>query len=174
IYSKIDTNRIPYDFQHIPVKGFFDDCTDELTVDLENQGASLSYYCSVDPEEEMIADPEQLMRVIHNIISNALKYHGEMPLQINFRVKDVGDFIQIEIEDNGMGISAQDLPHIFDRMFRSDASRNSAVGGSGIGLSIVKKIIEDHGGQIWATSKEHVGTVIYFVLHKYQEVRNEQ
>lgn len=174
IYSKIDTNRIPYDFQHIPVRGFFDDCTDELAVDLETQGASLQYHCSVESEEEMIADPEQLMRVIHNIVGNAVKYHGERSLEIDFRVKDVGDFIQVEIEDNGIGISAQDLPHIFDRMFRSDASRNSAVGGSGIGLSIVKKIVEDHGGQIWATSKEHVGTVIYFVLHKYQEVRNEQ
>ncbi|MCR5641608.1 MAG: HAMP domain-containing histidine kinase [Lachnospiraceae bacterium] len=174
LYSKIDTNRIPYDFQHIPVRGFFNDCTEDLAIDLENQGMHLSYQCFVDDSVEMIADPEQLMRVIHNIIGNAVKYHGEDPLFISFRVKDVGDFVQIEVEDNGMGISSQDLPHIFDRMFRSDASRNSAVGGSGIGLSIVKKIIEDHGGQIWATSKEHVGTVMYFVLHKYQEVVNEQ
>ena len=65
--------------------------------------------------------------------------------------------------------------YIFDRFYRTDASRNSATGGSGIGLSIVKKIIEDHGGKIWATSKEDSGTTMYFVIRKYQEVTaNEQ
>ena len=58
--------------------------------------------------------------------------------------------------------------------YRAEKSRNSATGGSGIGLSIVKKIIEDHGGKIWATSKESSGTTMYFVIRKYQEVPNEQ
>ena len=57
--------------------------------------------------------------------------------------------------------------------YRTDSSRNSSTGGSGIGLSIVKKIIEDHGGKIWATSKEKTGTTMYFVIRKYQEVPNE-
>ena len=64
----------------------------------------------------------------------------------------------------------KDLPYIFDRFYRTDASRNSSKGGSGIGLSIVKKIMEDHGGKIWVTSKEGIGTVMYLVLRKYQEV----
>ena len=62
------------------------------------------------------------------------------------------------------------LERIFDRFYRTDSSRNSSKGGSGIGLSIVKKILEDHGGKVWATSKEGVGTTMYFVLRKYQEV----
>ena len=78
------------------------------------------------------------------------------------------------IDDTGVGIPAEDLPHIFDRFYRTDASRNSSTGGSGIGLSIVKKIIEDHGGKIWATSKESIGTVMYFVIRKYQEVKIEE
>ena len=65
-------------------------------------------------------------------------------------MKDVSDFIQVEIEDNGKGIAAKDLPYIFDRFYRTDVSRNSSKGGSGIGLSIVKKIMEDHGGKVWA------------------------
>ena len=121
----------------------------------------------------IIADPEQLRRVINNIVGNCVKYMDKQKGVLNIRVKDVGDFIQVEIEDNGRGIAQKDLPYIFDRFYRTDASRNSATGGSGIGLSIVKKIIEDHGGNIWATSKEGTGTIMYFVIRKYQEVINE-
>ena len=120
-----------------------------------------------------IADGEQIRRVIHNIISNAIKYMDKqngMKGIIQIRVKDVGDFVQVEIEDNGKGIASKDLPYIFDRFYRTDVSRNSSKGGSGIGLSIVRKILEDHGGKVWATSREGIGTIMYFVLRKYQEV----
>mgnify|MGYP000774128729 CR=1 FL=1 len=125
----------------------------------------------------VIADGEQIRRVIHNIISNAIKYMDKqngMKGIIQIRVKDVGDFIQVEIEDNGKGISAKDLPNIFERFYRTDASRNSSKGGSGIGLSIVKKIIEDHGGYIWATSKEGEGTCLHFVIRKYREAEADE
>ena len=112
--------------------------------------------------------------MIHNIVGNSIKYmRADHQDRISIRINDVGDFVQVEIEDNGKGIAKKDLPYIFDRFYRADASRNSAAGGSGIGLSIVKKIIEDHGGKIWATSKEDEGTVMYFVLKKYQEVPYE-
>lgn len=174
LYSNIDTNKIPYNFHKLNVKDYFTDCMEELEMDLENQHMQLTFFNYVDEDTLMIADPEQLGRVIHNIIGNAIKYmRAEEPSFISMRIKDVGDFIQVEIEDNGKGISNKDLPYIFDRFYRADASRNSAAGGSGIGLSIVKKIIEDHGGKIWATSKENVGTIMYFVLRKYQEVPNE-
>ena len=110
------------------------------------------------------------MRVVNNIVSNAVKYMNKEHGIIQIRIKDVGDFIQVEIEDNGKGIAAKDLANIFDRFYRTDVSRNSSKGGSGIGLSIVKKIMEDHGGKVWAASKEGIGTIMYFVLRKYQEV----
>ena len=172
-YSKIDTNRIPYNFAKINVSEYFNDCVEEIGLDLETKNIRLAYFNYVDENVLIIADPEQLRRVIHNIIGNSIKYLDKQQGFINIRIKDVGDFIQVEIEDNGRGISARDLPYIFDRFYRADASRNSATGGSGIGLSIVKKIIEDHGGKIWATSKESIGTVMYFVIRKYQEVPNE-
>ena len=175
LYSKIDTNKIPYNFQKLNVKEYFMDCVEDLGLDLENQHVYLSYFNYVEEDVQIIADPEQLSRVINNIVGNSVKYmRADDTNRISIRVKDVGDFVQVEIEDNGKGIAQRDLPYIFDRFFRADASRNSAAGGSGIGLSIVKKIIEDHGGKIWATSKEDVGTVMYFVLRKYQEVPNEQ
>ena len=173
LYSKIDTNKIPYNFAKINVESYFADCIEEIGIDLETRGIGLAYYNYIDRDVTIIADPEQLRRVINNIISNSAKYMNKSNGFINFRIKDVGDFIQIEIEDNGRGIPAKDLPYIFDRFYRGDVSRNSATGGSGIGLSIVKKIMEDHGGKIWATSKEGTGTIMYFVIRKYQEVPNE-
>ena len=173
LYSKIDTNRIPYNFKKINVSEYFNDCIEEIGLDLETRGIGLTYFNYADENIVIIADPEQLMRVINNIVTNAIKYMDKQKGQINVRIKDVGDFIQVEIEDNGKGISARDLPYIFDRFYRTDSSRNSSTGGSGIGLSIVKKIIEDHGGKIWATSKEKTGTTMYFVIRKYQEVPNE-
>lgn len=174
LYAKIDTNRIPYNFAKLNVSEYFDDCVEEIGLDLEAKNIGLAYFNYADEDVQIIADPEQLRRVINNIIGNSVKYLDKQKGFINIRIKDVGDFIQVEIEDNGRGIAARDLPYIFDRFYRADASRNSATGGSGIGLSIVKKIIEDHGGKNWATSRESIGTVMYFVIRKYQEVPNEQ
>jgi signal transduction histidine kinase len=174
LYSKIDSNRIPYNFAKINVNDYFQDCVEEIGLDLEAKGIGLAYYNYVDPDVMIIADPEQLRRVINNIVNNSVKYMDKPKGFINIRIKDVGDFIQVELEDNGRGISQHDLPYIFDRFFRADASRNSATGGSGIGLSIVKKIIDDHGGKIWATSKEDNGTTMYFVIRKYEEVYNDE
>ncbi|SCX04608.1 Signal transduction histidine kinase [Lachnospiraceae bacterium YSD2013] len=177
IYSRIDANRIPYTFLRLNVREFFDDCIEEVGLDLESKHIELNYSNMVAEDTRVIADPEQLKRVINNIISNSVKYMDKEKEKaiINFSIVDEGDAIKVEIEDNGRGIAAKDLPNIFERFFRSDSSRNSAKGGSGIGLSIVKKIVEDHGGYIWATSKEGEGTCMHFVLRKYEEVRdNEQ
>ena len=144
-----------------------------MGLELETRGIELVYANYVEKDVMVIADGEQIRRVIHNIISNAIKYMDKqngMKGIIQIRVKDVGDFVQVEIEDNGKGIAAKDLPYIFDRFYRTDVSRNSSKGGSGIGLSIVRKIMEDHGGKVWATSREGIGTIMYFVLRKYQEV----
>lgn len=169
-YSKIDTNRIPYTFSKLNVEDYFSDCAEELGLEMETRGIELVYANYVEKGVQVIADGEQIRRVIHNIVSNAIKYMEKPRGIIQLRVKDVGDFIQVEIEDNGKGIAAKDLPYIFDRFYRTDVSRNSSKGGSGIGLSIVKKIIEDHGGKVWATSRLGIGTIMYFVLRKYQEV----
>lgn len=171
IYSRIDANRIPYTFLRLDVKEFFDDCIEEVGLDMESKHIELDYSNLVPEGTRIIADPEQLKRVINNIISNSVKYMDKEKEKgiINFKILDEVDAIRVEIEDNGRGIPAKDLPNIFERFYRSDTSRNSAKGGSGIGLSIVKKIVEDHGGYIWATSKEGEGTCMHFVIRKYKE-----
>ncbi len=170
LYARIDSDRIPYNFRRINVADYFGDCVDEIGIDMESRGIKLNYSNMVSPDTMIIADPEQLKRVVNNIISNSVKYLDKADGKIDIRILDEQDAIRVEIEDNGKGIAARDLPNIFDRFYRTDSSRNSAQGGSGIGLSIVKKIIEDHGGYIWATSRDGEGTCMHFVIRKYREM----
>ncbi len=172
-YSNVENNRIPYNYRRLNVADYFGDCVEEVGMDLENRNISLNYSNLVEPDTMVIADPEQLKKVINNIISNSVKYMNKRNGIIDIRILDEVDSIRVEIEDNGKGIAQKDLAKIFDRFYRTDASRNSAQGGSGIGLSIVKKIIEDHGGYIWATSKEGEGTCMHFVMRKYRELQND-
>ena len=173
-YSGIDSNKIPYNFHRINVAEFFQDCVEDVGLDLESKNIELNYSNLVDPDTRIIADPEQLKKVINNIIGNSIKYIDKPKGIINIRILDEVDSIRVEIDDNGKGIAAKDLGNIFERFYRTDASRNSAMGGSGIGLSIVKKIIEDHGGYIWATSKEGEGTCLHFVIRKYREAEENE
>lgn len=171
-YSRIDNNRIPYNFHRINVADYFGDCVEEVGMDLEQKNIELNYSNLAAPDTVVIADPEQMKKVINNIISNSVKYMDKPHGIIDIRILDEVDSVRIEIEDNGKGIAQKDLGKIFERFYRTDASRNSAQGGSGIGLSIVKKIIEDHGGYIWATAREGEGTCMHFVLRKYIELQD--
>ena len=174
LYSRIDSDRVPYNFHRINVGDYFGDCVEEIGMDLESRGIELDYSNLIAPETRILADPEQLKRVINNIVGNSVKYLDKPHGRIVFRLLDEEDSIRVEVEDNGKGIAPRDIPYIFDRFYRTDSSRNSAKGGSGIGLSIVKKIIEDHGGYIWATSTLGEGTCMHIVLRKYQDKMEQE
>ncbi|MBQ6637897.1 MAG: HAMP domain-containing histidine kinase [Lachnospiraceae bacterium] len=169
MYSKIDANQIPYQFHQMNVGDYFSDCAEEVGLDLETKGIGFSYDFSCDPDTEINADPEQLKRVINNIINNSVKYRKEEGSRIALSVSLQDEkTVLVEIEDNGKGISAKELEKVFERFYRTDASRNSKQGGSGIGLSIARKVVEDHGGIIWATGEEGVGLTIHFTLPVYK------
>ncbi len=176
LYSSIDNNRIPYNFIRLNVGDYFGDCIEEIGADLESKSIKLNYSNLTAPDTQIVADPEQLKRVVNNVVSNSVKYldRDDGTGQIDIRILDEIDSIRVELEDNGKGIAQSDIPNIFDRFYRTDASRNSRQGGSGIGLSIVKKIIEDHGGYIWATSHEGEGTCMHFVLRKFVEYADNE
>lgn len=169
-YSGIDANRIPYNFTKIHIADYFNDCVEEMAMDLESKNIELSFENELTEDVIVIADPVQMKKVVNNIIGNSVKYIDKAKGTIIIRIKNAGEFVLIEFEDNGRGIAAKDLPYIFDRFYRTDASRNSSKGGSGIGLSIVKKVLEDHGGRIWAASKIGEGTTMIMELRKYEEV----
>ncbi len=167
LYSNIDQNRVPYNFRKVNVGEFFRDCIEEVGLELDFSEIRLDYICKVDPTTTIIADVEQFRRVISNIISNSIKYRKHLPDdKIEIRILDKGESVKIEIEDNGKGIGEKELPRIFERFYRTDASRSSSTGGSGIGLSIVKKVVEDHNGTVWASSKEGEGTCIHILMKK--------
>lgn len=168
-YSKIDTNGIPYNYKVISVVDFFTDCAKEVGLDMESMNIDFYFNNNVDRDTFIVADVEQMKRAVNNIISNSVKYMDKDDPKIGISLLDEGDFVRIDINDNGIGISSEDLPYIFDRFYRTDSSRNSSKGGSGIGLSIVRKIVEDHGGRIWAKSEQGSGTDIIIMLKKHQE-----
>ena len=166
-YAKIETNKIPYHFVILPALEYFQDYSMELRGDLDALGYRFLTDFFLEDTVEIIADPVQLRKVLSNIISNSVKYMDKAQPEIHFSLLDAGDFVEVVIRDNGRGIGKKDLPYIFERFYRSDTARSSENGGSGIGLSIVKKIIEDSGGKIWAESDVGQGTAIHFVLRKH-------
>ena len=173
-YAKVDSDKINYNFIKLNLTEYFNDCIDEIGVDLESRNIELKYINELDKETAIVADPEQFKRVINNIINNSMKYMEINNGVVEIHLYNEGDDVHIDISDNGKGISQKDIGHIFDRFYRSDTSRNSRTGGSGIGLSIVKKIIIDHGGSITAESIPYEKTTIKIILDRYKEDKDEQ
>ncbi|MFT9498204.1 sensor histidine kinase [Anaerosolibacter sp.] len=115
--------------------------------------------------EEISGDEDKLSQVIVNILSNSIKYSKKSGV-ITIETAEQENNVVIKIRDQGIGIPPEDLPYIFERFYRVDKSRDKATGGSGIGLTIAKEIIEAHGGTISINSKFGVGTETSIILPK--------
>lgn len=170
LFSKLDTDTIPYNFMRVNLHQYFTDCINELMLDLELRNIDIGYFNYANHDLTVTMDAEQMKRVINNIIGNSVKYMDKKRGIINIRIREKDDRVIIQVEDNGRGIKEKDQEKIFDRFYRADSSRNSSTGGSGLGLAIAKKIIEDHGGTIAVNSKEGMGTTIYLSLKKEMKV----
>lgn len=111
----------------------------------------------------IVGDKNKINQAIINLISNALKFTSSSGY-IKVKAINIDNNIIIEIEDNGIGIDKEDLPYIFDRLYRSDRSRSRKTGGTGIGLTITQKLISAHNGKIEASSVKGVGTKFTIIL----------
>ena len=169
LYSNIERKSVPFDFNEVSAEEFFGDCAKALELELDAQSIRFAYDDRLREDCRLVVDEEQIRRVMNNIVSNSVKYAHVSPLEITMKVEDAGSEIRVSLADNGVGIAPKDLPHVFDRFYRADSSRNRSTGGSGIGLSIVKSIIEEHGGSVEASSEKDKGTVISFLLKKAKE-----
>jgi two-component system sensor histidine kinase BaeS len=98
------------------------------------------------------ADPDRIIQVLINLLGNALRYTRDGGA-VEVRAEGQGDSVMFHVTDSGIGISPEHLPHLFERFYRVDKARSRALGGSGIGLTIAKAIVEAHDGHIWATSE---------------------
>ncbi len=165
-FSKIDSNIVPYNFKIFCADNFFNDCVEEMSLDTEVKNVTLDYISKLQKGQRIIADLEQLRRVMNNLIGNSVKYMDKESGSIVILAEDYDDFVKISVQDNGSGIEEKDIPYVFDRFYRADSSRNSKKGGSGLGLAITKKIIEDHNGTIDVRSTPGKGTCISFTLLK--------
>ena len=166
LYAIIDDNTIPYSLEKININNFFNDCIDDLKLELEVKNIKVEYINKADETTYILADPEQMKRVIRNIVGNSIKYMDKEEGKIRFEIRQDHKYIQVDITDNGRGIAERDQAYIFDRFYRTDSSRNSNTGGTGLGLAIVKKIIERHQGKTWVKSELGKGTTISFTLNK--------
>ncbi len=108
-------------------------------------------------------NPLRLGQVMHNLVGNAIKYTPDGG-QITVTVTREDGHVAVAVQDNGLGIPPADLPYIFDKFYRVKTKETEHIGGSGLGLSIVKSIIEKHHGRIWVRSKHGLGSVFTFML----------
>lgn len=163
IYSKLELGRMQYNKTKIDLFNFLRSCTEEYSLDLNSADMELSIKI---PNETavVLGDKEKLERVFANIITNAIKYKklGRGMLKVSAEVTEKGAVMTFA--DLGRGIAEEDLNSIFDEFYRADPSRNASVEGNGLGLSICKRIVADHGGKIWARSKLGEGCEISIFL----------
>lgn len=159
--SKIDSKDYTLTSEWIDFVKFFNRIIDrfELTKDQNVKFVRKLPHQSIFVE----IDEDKLTQVLDNIISNALKYSPEGGT-ITFRVEEKEENIIISISDQGVGIPKENIGRIFERFYRVDKARTRKLGGTGLGLAIAKEMVEAHGGEIWATSREGKGTTIYVSL----------
>ncbi len=169
LYSKLDLQRLPFHFEKIHFDDYLQDFVEELRFDLEEKRVGINLQIEKNGDYQIIGDREHLKRVITNIVDNSLKYIDKEDKELSFHLSTVDSQVLFKLTDNGPGIAEENLSMIFDRFYRADMARGTEKGGSGLGLSIAKRIIEEHHGSIWAESQKGQGTTISFTLTKAGE-----
>ncbi|KMK76809.1 sensor histidine kinase [Alkalihalobacillus pseudalcaliphilus] len=162
LFSKLDLNSIPFEFEHVNICDYLNDIIEELRMEYEEVTFLTDF--KAHPKSHVVADRTQLYKVFSNLIANSVKFiqHKEKVIKISASVR--GQIMVISVVDNGQGISQKDLPYVFERFYRAEGSRGLKQGGSGIGLAIVKQIIEAHQGSVDINSKVNEGTTVTLTL----------
>jgi two-component system sensor histidine kinase BaeS len=132
---------------------------DERTVELR-----LDLPASLTPVQ---ADPDRMRQVVHNLVDNALR-HTPAGGEVRVQLRDGnGEGVHLQVADTGSGIRPEDLPHIFEHFYRADESRARSSGGTGMGLAIVKSLVEAHGGHVGVKSAPGTGSIFTVTLPKH-------
>ena len=153
-----ESGRVTLSFSNQDLGRFLADVTRELLPAAADHGLELS----VDvPESPVIGfvDPGRMQQVLHNLLENSMRYSPPGGT-VRVRLSRTADEVRIEVADSGVGIPEHDLPFVFERFFRSDRARRAYSGGSGLGLSIVRWIVEAHKGKVEIESEVDKGTTV--------------
>ncbi|MBC1795468.1 HAMP domain-containing histidine kinase [Listeria booriae] len=166
LFSKLDLHKEPFYMRSVDLNALLAQIAEESEFSFPDAQISLTV-----PDEKLMtnADREKLKRVFENLIHNSMKYMDKTQAKITIQLEKQQDMAIITFGDNGKGIPDANLNAIFDRFYREEQSRNSNTGGSGLGLSIAKQIVEEHQGRIWATSELGVGTAVCVALPLKEE-----
>ncbi|KAB3532181.1 sensor histidine kinase [Alkaliphilus serpentinus] len=165
--SNLDFQQAKWNKKPIIINKIIDKAVLKLDVSAQNKQQRI--YVEMDENAGTIyADEDKLEQVILNIISNSIKYTPEGG-EITIQADKTGEYVDIRIKDNGMGIPEGDLPRIFERFYRVDKARSRELGGTGLGLSIAKEIIDAHEGEIKISSHEGEGTEVILYLPLFKE-----
>jgi signal transduction histidine kinase len=160
--SQLDAGGIQLELAAGSIADLISDTIESFSEPARRQGITLTG--SVSPGTDPVRmDVQRMGRVLSNLVSNALR-HTPSGGQVSICAAAVPGGVRVEVEDNGEGICAEDLPHVFDRFYRGEKSRSRATGGSGLGLAIARGIVRAHGGEIGVESTPGIGTRFYFVF----------
>ncbi|MFH1459556.1 MAG: ATP-binding protein [Candidatus Omnitrophota bacterium] len=169
--ARIESGKIGMSIKHASLTEIIRSIADLFFPQTDEKHIALKLEMPPEPIKVWM-DPSQISRVFINLIGNAMKFTPENG-SITIKVKPLQDYINIAITDSGIGISEEDLPRLFDEFYRVDNAINAEKKGTGLGLPLVKKIIEAHKGKIWATSEVGKGTTFHFTLSLH-EVEDSQ
>ncbi|HET7451726.1 MAG TPA: ATP-binding protein [Thermoanaerobaculia bacterium] len=147
--------RVTISFARIDLRRFAEERVREFETPALEKGLELTFEAPA-RSVEILADRSRLKEVFQNLLENAIRYTEKGHVRV--RVGNDGPHALIEVEDTGVGIEPQDVPYVFDRFFRSDRARRAYKGGSGLGLSIVRWIVEAHKGTVAVESRPGHGT----------------
>lgn len=162
--SRLDSKEAGLKKRMTDVGEMLEDVADRFSFQLRQRHIGISIH--VEPTVgQVLLDRDQIDQVLDNLVSNSIKYTGDGGhLAIRARLKDSGGQLEIEVEDNGIGIPKKDLSRIFERFYRVDKARSRNMGGTGLGLSIAREIVKAHGGAITLDSELNQGTKVAFTL----------
>lgn len=160
--AKIESDNLKLDKQKIDLYEIIDMTVKSFEKEISDRGLEIKI---LGPHPTLTADYDRIRQVVVNLFSNAIKY-SKKKCNIIFELFDTKDSAGFSIKDSGIGIPEDELPYIFERFYRADKSRNRLTGGSGIGLTIVKSIIEAHGGSISVESRLGEGSCFKILLPK--------
>lgn len=163
--ARLESGDLMVEIRQIDIRALTEEVFDDLEMKAKSHGIALAFKTGAETSYKVNADEGLIRQVLTNLISNSIKYGKENgDTKVSFY--DMDQHILVEVADNGIGIPREHLPHVFDRFYRVDKSRSRQYGGSGLGLSIVKHIIETHGQTINVRSAQTMGSTFGFTLEK--------